>query len=97
MMGRLAGSGSWQGRPRKAACKCQATSVTAASTAPRTASRVGRGYEVDSAARIRPAMSATASEIPRWKWPASEWGQGSMARTTSLPSSESVHSALAGQ
>src|SRR5918995_1312538 len=89
--------GKLAGLARKAACRYQAVSTTARATAASTASSSGEWLRRVSTARTGPAIRTTASEIPRWKRPASEWGQGSIACTTSLPSSESVQSGLAGQ
>jgi hypothetical protein len=90
-------AGKLAGLARKPLCMCRATVVVAASADPRTAISAGPWLRTSSAARIRAATRVMESEIPRWNRPASEWGQGSKARTTSRPSSESVHSALAGQ
>ena len=43
------------------------------------------------------ASATSISEIPRWKRPASECGQGSSGRTISRPRSESVQASLRGQ
>jgi hypothetical protein len=60
--------------------------------------QLGRGVVADElGGEDEGGYEGTASEMPRWKRPASEWGQGSMGRTTSLPSSELVHSGFAGQ
>ena len=43
------------------------------------------------------ARATSISEMPRWKRPASECGQGSSGLITSRPLSESVHALLRGQ
>ena len=46
---------------------------------------------------ITTPKKATQQAMPRWKRPASEWGQGSISRLISRPWSEVVQSDLTGQ
>jgi hypothetical protein len=84
-------SGNPDGLERNAGMRRPAARATVADPAASAIRSGGSWWRIASTPRIDPARATSTRQSPRWKRPASECGHGSIVRTISRPSSESVH------
>jgi hypothetical protein len=90
-------AGGFAGVARRVASMRPSSATTSSRADANSANSMGAVLRRRAIAETRAARQSMATEMPRWKRPASECGHGSSAATISRPSSESVQARFAGQ